>query len=151
MRRPLIVGNWKMYKKPDQAVELARALIPAVAEMGGERDVVICPPFVCLQPVFQLLGGTSIALGAQNMHWEDEGAYTGEISAPMILTCGCTYVILGHSERRQYFGESDESVNSKLITALRSNLTPVVCVGEHLEERRDGRAEEILGKIVRWP
>ena len=148
MRRPLIVGNWKMYKKPDQAVELARALIPAVAEMGGERDVVICPPFVCLQPVFQLLGGTSIALGAQNMHWEDEGAYTGEISAPMILTCGCTYVILGHSERRQHFGETNATLNCKVAAALKSGLLPIICVGESLEQRRAGRVGEVvLGQV----
>ena len=148
MRRPLIVGNWKMYKEPDEAVGLARALISAIGGMEGERDVVICPPFVCLQPVFQVLRDSSISLGAQNMHWEAEGAYTGEISGAMILTCGCTYVILGHSERRQHFGETDATVNCKLAAALELGLLPIICVGESLEQRRAGRVEEVvLGQV----
>ena len=148
MRRPLIVGNWKMYKEPDEAVGLARALIPAVGGMKSERDVVICPPFVCLLPVFQVLRDSSIELGAQNMHWEAEGAYTGEISAPMILTCGCTYVILGHSERRQHFGETNANLNRKLAAALENGLLPIICVGESLAQRRAGRVEEVvLGQV----
>jgi len=144
MRRPLIVGNWKMYKEPDEAVGLARALISAIGGMEGERDVVICPPFVCLQPVFQVLRDSSILLGAQNMHWEAEGAYTGEISGAMILTCGCTYVILGHSERRLYCAETDATINRKLTAALQCDLLPIVCVGESLEQRQAGRAEEVV-------
>ena len=148
MRRPLIVGNWKMYKEPDEAVGLARALISMIGGMESERDVVICPPFVCLQPVFQVLQDSPISLGAQNMHWEAEGAYTGEISPAMILTCGCTYVILGHSERRQHFGETDATVNRKLEAALEVGLLPIICVGESLEQRRAGRVEEVvLGQV----
>ena len=147
MRTPLVAGNWKMHKTLAEAVELGRVLKEELGA-GGNCDVVVCPPFPYLQAVAQSLEGSLIALGAQDMHWEDEGAFTGAVSAAMILTSGGSYVILGHSERRQYFGESDESVNSKLITALRSNLTPVVCVGEHLEERRDGRAEEVVLRQV---
>ena len=147
MRTPLVAGNWKMHKTLAEAVELGRALKGELGA-GDNCDVVVCPPFPYLQAVAQSLEGSAIALGAQDMHWEEEGAFTGAVSAAMILTSGGSYVILGHSERRQYFGESDESVNSKLITALRSNLTPVVCVGEHLEERRDGRAEEVVLRQV---
>jgi triosephosphate isomerase len=147
MRKPLIAGNWKMHKTLTEAVELGRSL---KEELGDSTacDVVVCPPFPYLQAVAQSLLGSSIALGAQDMHWEEEGAFTGAVAPAMILTSGGSYVILGHSERRQYFGESDESVNRKLITALRLGLAPIVCVGEHLEERQAGRVEEIvLGQV----
>ena len=148
MRRPLIAGNWKMHKTPAEAVELVQALKPLVADMCAARDVVVCPPFVSLQAVNQVLQDSPVALGAQNMHWESEGAYTGEISPAMILTCGCTYVILGHSERRQHFGETDATVNRKLAAALEIGLLPIICVGESLEQRRAGRVEEVvLGQV----
>jgi len=148
MRRPLIVGNWKMHKGPDEAVALARELTSSIGAICQQRDVVICPPFVCLQPVRQALRDSPISLGAQNMHWEAEGAYTGEVSAAMILTCGCAYVILGHSERRHYFGETDAAINRKLAAALEVGLLPIVCVGESLEQRRAGQVEEVvLGQV----
>ena len=144
MRRPLIAGNWKMHKTPAEAVELVQALKPLVADMCAARDVVVCPPFVSLQAVNQVLQDSPVALGAQNMHWESEGAYTGEISPAMILTCGCTYVILGHSERRLYCAETDATINRKLTAALQCDLLPIVCVGESLEQRQAGRAEEVV-------
>ena len=148
MRRLLIAGNWKMYKTPDEAVELVRELKPLLAGVGEDCDVVVCPPFTSLRAVSQVLEGSSIALGAQNMHWESEGAYTGETSPQMILTCGCTYVILGHSERRQYFAETDLIVNQKLKVALREGLSPIVCVGESLEQREAGQFEQVvLGQV----
>ena len=144
MRRPLIAGNWKMHKTPAEAVELVQALKPLVVDMCVARDVVVCPPFVSLQAVNQVLQDSPVALGAQNMHWESEGAYTGEISPAMILTCGCTYVILGHSERRLYCAETDATINRKLTAALQCDLLPIVCVGESLEQRQAGRAEEVV-------
>ena len=147
MRRALIAGNWKMYKTLDEAVQLARALREELGDVA-DRDVVICPPFPYLQAVSQVLQGSSIAVGAQDMHWQEEGAFTGAVAPAMILTSGGSYVILGHSERRQYFGENDESVNRKLKTALRLGLAPIVCVGESLEERESGRVEDIvLGQV----
>ena len=148
MRKPLIAGNWKMYKTPDEAVELARGLKSLLADAGEDCEVVVCPPFTSLRAVSQILEGSPIALGAQNMHWELEGAYTGETSPRMILTCGCTYVILGHSERRQYFAETDLIVNQKLKVALREGLSPIVCVGESLEQREAGQFEQVvLGQV----
>ena len=148
MRRPLVAGNWKMYKNAQQAGELARAIVAQVGQGRGAVDVVVCPPFTSLQAVGEALAGTGIALGAQNMHWENEGAFTGEVSPEMILTTGCTYVILGHSERRQYFAETDEQVNRKLKAALRVGLAPIVCVGETLEQREAGRIEAVvLGQV----
>jgi triosephosphate isomerase len=144
MRRPLIAGNWKMYKTADEAVALVRDLIPQVQDLCRDRDVVVCPPFTSLQAVAGLLTGTPIGLGAQNMHWESEGAYTGEVSPTMLLTCGCTYTILGHSERRQHFGETDEIVNRKLSAALKAGLRPIVCVGERLEQREAGHMETVV-------
>ena len=144
MRRPLIAGNWKMHKTLDEARQLVRGLLPLVETACAERDVVVCPPAPYLALVGQLLAASPVALGAQTMHWEEEGAYTGEVAGEMILTSGGTYVILGHSERRQYFGETDESVNRKLRAALRVGLTPIVCVGESLEQRLAGQVEEIV-------
>ena len=108
VRRPLVAGNWKMYKTAAQAGELARAIAGSLRQECEAVDVVLCPPFTSLQAVGEALAGSPIALGAQNMHWESEGAFTGEVSAEMILTAGCRYIILGHSERRQYFAETDE-------------------------------------------
>lgn len=148
MRRPLVAGNWKMYKTAAQAGELARAIVAQVGGDGQAVEVVLCPPFTSLQAVGEALAGTQIALGAQNMHWENEGAFTGEVSPEMILTAGCTYVILGHSERRQYFAETDEQVNRKLKAALRAGLSPIVCVGETLAQREAGQIEAVvLGQV----
>ena len=148
MRRPLIVGNWKMFNTAAEAVTLINALKPLVADVAAERDVVVCPPFTALAAVQQALKGSAIALGGQNMHWENEGAFTGEVAPEMLLTSGCTYVILGHSERRQYFGETDQVVNAKLHAAFEHGLKPIVCVGERLEERQTDQIKEVvLGQL----
>lgn len=148
MRRPLVAGNWKMYKTAAQAGELARAIVAQVGGDGKAVELVLCPPFTSLQAVGEALAGSDIALGAQNMHWESEGAFTGEVSPEMILTTGCTYVILGHSERRQYFAETDEQVNRKLKAALRARLAPILCVGETLAQREAGQIEAVvLGQV----
>jgi len=142
-RKPLVVGNWKMNTTADEAAGLAQA----VADTAGrytEVDIVLCPPFVWLEKVGQTIQETSISLGAQNMHWEDTGAFTGEISAAMLRSAGCSYVILGHSERRQYFGETDQGVNRKIKKAIGAGLIPIVCLGETLEQRERNLTEEIV-------
>jgi len=142
-RKKLIAGNWKMYKTPEQTRAFFREFLPLLEEHTRD-EVAVCPPFVCLAPAIEAAKGSNIAIGAQNMHWKEEGAFTGEISARMLLTVGCTHVIIGHSERRQYFGETDDTVNMKLKTALEAGLTPIVCVGEVLEEREAGLTEDVL-------
>lgn len=142
MRKPIMAGNWKMYKTVTQAVNFARDLLERLEDPGCE--VVICPSFTALSPLAETVEKTYITLGAQNMHWEDEGAYTGEISPGMLVDAGCRYVIVGHSERRRYFGETDETVNRKVLTAFRHNLVPIVCVGEMLEEREAGITEQVI-------
>lgn len=143
MRKKLIVANWKMHKTVDQVKNFLQAFLPMVK--GHDRDqIVLCPPFVYLGPTAGALRGSQVSVGAQDMFWEKEGAYTGEISAHMLLGAGCRYVIIGHSERRQYFGETDETVNLKLKAALRVDLRPIVCVGEVLEEREAGLTREVL-------
>ena len=149
MRRPIVAGNWKMHKTADEAAALAREIVPLVTDASAACDVVLCPTFTSLSAVQGVVQGSGIGLGAQNMHWEGEGAFTGDISAPMILTSGCTYVILGHSERRQYAFESDEIVNRKTLAALAAGLTPIVCIGEHLEQREAGQVEEVVIGQVR--
>lgn len=139
-RRPIIAGNWKMNKSVDETKELISALIPLVAD--AEAEVVFCPPFVNLMTAVEMTKNTNIGIGAQNMHWEEKGAYTGEISGEMLKAIGVAYVIIGHSERRQYFAETDEGVNKKALKALELGLTPIVCCGETLEERESGEAEE---------
>ena len=143
MRKPLIAGNWKMNKTSSQAEELARALKDT---LGAEENVgiAICPPFTSLEAVCRIAEGSNIGIGAQNLHWEEEGAYTGEVSAPMIKELGCRYVIIGHSERRQYFGESNETVNRKAKAALKFDLTPLICVGERLEEKEEGKTFSVI-------
>jgi triosephosphate isomerase len=138
--RHLIVGNWKMNKTATQAAFYLDALLSA--ELPDELDLALAPPFTALAMVSAMLRGTRVALGAQNMHWEPSGAYTGEIAADMLTDLGVKFVILGHSERREYFGETDAMVNKKIVTALSSGLTPIVCVGESLSERDAGRADE---------
>lgn len=142
-RKPLIAANWKMYKTPAEAKQFVEAFLPLIAH-HDDRDVVLCPPFVDLAAVVDAARGTKIGVGAQNMHWKSEGAFTGEISARMLVATGCTHVILGHSERRQLFGETDETVNRKLRVALEHQLIPIVCVGELLAEREAGKTEEVL-------
>jgi triosephosphate isomerase len=143
VRKKLIAANWKMYKTPDQAQEFFRDFLPLVA--GHDRDeIVVCPPYIDLPACLEAARGSNVAIGAQNMHWEKEGAYTGEICSSMLLALAVTHVIIGHSERRQYFGETDDVVNLKLKAALEAGLTPIVCVGEVLEEREAGLTEDVL-------
>ena len=143
MRRPLIAGNWKMYKTPKQAKELAEQLKTGLADVK-DVDIAICPPFTALPVVAEVIKGSNIGLGAQNMHYETKGAFTGEISPEFILEFGCKYVILGHSERRQFFFETDELINKKLTTALKMNLYPIFCIGEKLAERESNKTFEVI-------
>ena len=135
-RKIIIAGNWKMNKTGAEGKALVEELIGKVASFDpAEVDIVVCPPFTTLAAVRPVLEGTRVKLGAQNVHWADNGAFTGEISAPMLKEAGVEYVIIGHSERRQYFGETDETVNKRLNAALKAGLKPIVCIGELLEER----------------
>ena len=147
MRRKFIAGNWKLNKTAEEGAALARELLKLLADCG-KADVAVCPPFTALAAVGAELRGSSIALGAQNMHWEKAGAFTGEISAGMLVAAGCKHVILGHSERRQLFGETDATVNRKLGAALQAGLAPIVCVGEVLAERESGRTMEVVSGQV---
>jgi len=142
MRTPIIAGNWKMNMTPAEAERLVAELIPLVKDAACE--VVVCPPYVDLALVGKLLVGTNIKLGAQNIHWAPKGAFTGEISADMLLAMGVTHAIVGHSERRQYFGETDETVNKRAKAALEANITPIICVGESLEQREGGVTDTIV-------
>ena len=142
MRTPIIAGNWKMNKGPGEAAALIRGLRPLVE--GAKATVVLCVPAVDLQSAHQALRGSSIKLGAQNVHHMPSGAFTGELSVAMLKEAGAQYVIIGHSERRQYFGETDAIVNRKTQAALASSLHPIVCVGETLQEREAGKVEEVI-------
>ena len=139
----MMAGNWKMYKTPAETTAFLEKLRPMVAQ-SQHCEVVICPPFTNLAAAVAAAQGTRIAIGAQNIGWAKEGAFTGEVSGPMIRATGATHVIVGHSERRQYFGETDETVLKRTQAALEFGLTPIVCVGERLEEREAGRTQEIL-------
>lgn len=140
-----VAGNWKMNTDLVTARSLARDVVEAVGD-PGEVAVVMCPPFVSLHDVSEVVRNTPIDLGAQNVHEEESGAYTGEVSAPMLRSVGCRYAIIGHSERRQYFAETNETVNKKIKQALAHDLRPIVCVGETLDERNGGRATEVVGR-----
>ena len=142
MRKPIIAGNWKMNKTPAEAVELVKGLIPLVKD--AKCDVVVCPTAVCLSAVSEAIQGTNIKLGAQNVHFAEKGAYTGELSADMLKAVGCEYVIVGHSERRQYFGETDKTVNLRATAAVKAGLTAIICVGEMKDERVDGYTDIIV-------
>ena len=142
-RTKLIAANWKMYKNPEQTAAFFRDFLPLVKDHTRDQ-IVVCPPFVDLPLGVEAARGSNVFVGAQDMHWEKEGAFTGEISSSMLQAVGCTHVILGHSERRQYFGETDDIVNRKLKAALEAGLTPVVCVGEVLEEREANLTEDVL-------
>jgi triosephosphate isomerase len=147
-RTPLIAGNWKMYKTSPAAVETAQQLVELVAD-SADVDIMIAPVFTALDPVSKVVKNSRVALGAQNLYWKKEGAYTGEISADMLVSAGCRYVIIGHSERRQYFGETDESVNKKIRAAIDAALIPVFCVGESEAERESGQTFSVLDKQVK--
>jgi len=143
MRKPMIAGNWKMYKDINEAIELANEIKRSVFDVNNV-DIVICPPFTNLSEIGEMLNETKVGLGAQNCYWEDEGAYTGEVSISMLKSVGCKYVIIGHSERRGLFGETDKSVNAKIKAAIDKGIIPIMCVGETLEEREAGKTLEIV-------
>ncbi len=143
MRKKVIAANWKMYKTPNQTRDFFRDFLPMVA--GHDRDeIVVCPPFIDIPAGVEAAKGSNVEIGGQDLHWEKEGAFTGEISTGMLLACGVTHVIIGHSERRQFFGETDDVVNLKLKATLEVGLTPIACVGEVLEEREAGLTEDVL-------
>ena len=142
MRKKVIAGNWKMNKLPNEAINFIDKLTPLVKDT--ENEVILCVPYTDLFYALLTAQGTNIKIGAQNMHFEEKGAYTGEVSASMLKSIGVEYVIIGHSERRQYFNETDETVNKKVKAAFEHDLKPIVCVGETLEQREKGKAEEII-------
>ncbi|MGI6538525.1 MAG: triose-phosphate isomerase [Caldicoprobacterales bacterium] len=147
MRKPIIAGNWKMNKTANEAVEMIKELAPLVKD--SDVEVVICAPYTALQAAKEAAAGTNIRIGAQNMHWEENGAFTGEVSPIMLRDMGIEYVIIGHSERREYFAETDETVNKKVHSALAHNLIPIICVGETLEQREQGITNTLVENQTR--
>lgn len=147
-RKPFIAGNWKMFKTCSEAVNTAGQLVKLVKH-ANDIDVMIAPPFTALVSVADVVKESCVSLGAQNLFWEDEGAYTGEISSAMLVSAGCKYVIIGHSERRQYFGETDETVNKKIGSAIKDDLIPIFCVGESEKERESKATFSVLDKQVK--
>ncbi len=147
MRRKVIAGNWKMNKLPNEAISFIEELAPLVKDT--QNQVVLCVPYTDLFYSLLYVQKTNIKIGAQNMHWEEKGAYTGEISAEMLKSIGVEYVIIGHSERREYFAETDETVNKKVKKAIEVGLKPIICVGESLEQREEGKTIEIVTKQTR--
>lgn len=143
MRTPVIAGNWKMHKTAAEAAAFVNSVAPAVAGVD-DREIIIAPAFPALPATVEAARGTPVRVAAQNLHWEAQGAYTGEVSASMLTAIGCSHVIIGHSERRQYFGETDGSVHLRTLAALDAGLTPIVCVGETLEQRESGNTELVL-------
>ena len=144
MRKKIVAGNWKMNTLPMEGVELAKGVAAGKGEVCDCVNFIVCPPFTHLANVVETLKGSNIAVGAQDCATETKGAYTGEVSAEMIAALGCQYVILGHSERRQYYGETSETLNKKMARAYENNLTPIYCVGENLEEREAGRHFDVF-------
>ena len=146
-KKPFIAGNWKMHKTISEAVEIANALKKASPDLI-EAELVVIPPFTALNELRKTIEGSSIQLGAQNLFWEEKGAFTGELSAPMLKDAGCQYAVIGHSERRQHFGETNETVNKKIKAALSHELIPIMCIGESLDEREKGKTiEKVEGQI----
>lgn len=144
MRKKIVAGNWKMNTLPAEGAELARAIVAGRKTVGSDVRFIVCPPFTHLMPVAEALRGSDVALGAQDCAAEAKGAYTGEVSAAMVAATGCRYVILGHSERRQYYGETSGSLNKKMALAYAEGLTPIYCVGENLAQREAGRHLEVV-------
>lgn len=144
MGKIVIAGNWKMYKTQAEALEFLQGFLPELDKTPEEREVVLCAPFTALGVLSKNLHGSIVQLGAQNVHWDEFGAFTGEISGPMLTEIGVRYVIIGHSERRQFFGETDETVNRRLKAAQRYGLTPILCVGETKQQRQNGETESII-------
>jgi triosephosphate isomerase len=140
---PFIAGNWKMHMTIPEAIDLATAIVKASTELP-EAEIVLAPPFTALSEASKILDESAVRLAAQNLHWEDKGAFTGEVSAPLLKDAGCRYVIIGHSERRQYFGETDADVNKKIKAALKSGVFPIVCIGEALAERESGEMMAVV-------
>ena len=147
MRKKVIAANWKMYKTPEQTRAFFVEFLPGAVKHTRD-EIVVCPPYPCLATAVSAAKDTNVRIGAQNMGWAKEGAFTGEVSAPMLLAIGCSHVIIGHSERRQYFAETDDTVHAKLKFALLSGLIPIVCVGEVIQEREAGLTEEVLRRQV---
>lgn len=143
MRKPIIAGNWKMYKTIPEAKALVSGLITKLGN-SAKAEVVFCPPFTALSAVKELVQGKPFGLGAQNLYWKEQGAFTGEISPLMLKDIGCDYVIIGHSERREHFGETDQTVNSKVKAALAAGIKPIVCVGESLAQREAGETQSLI-------
>jgi triosephosphate isomerase len=143
MRKPFIAGNWKMFLNSTTGVELAKSIADGSRE-AGDREILICPSFPLLSDVARSIDGSRVLVGAQNMYFENEGAFTGEVSADMLLSVSCSYVILGHSERRHVFNEKNESINKKVLFALKKGLKPILCVGELLEQREAGNTESVV-------
>ncbi|NQU42276.1 triose-phosphate isomerase [bacterium] len=148
MRRYILAGNWKMHKDAKEAVELVKALIPLVKE-NKEVDVVVGPPFISIPAVVDAVQGTNIDVAAQNCYWEDSGAFTGEVAPPMLKSSGVKYVIIGHSERRQFFGETDATINKKALALYKHGLVPIICCGELLEEREADKMEQVIETQIR--
>jgi triosephosphate isomerase len=143
MRKPLIAGNWKMFLTRSTGAELAKAIADGSGNVG-DRDILVCPSFALLSDVSEAVKGSNVLTGAQNMHFENDGAFTGEVSADMLLSVSCSYVLLGHSERRHVFHEKDETINKKVLFALKKGLKPILCVGELLSERESGSTESVV-------
>jgi triosephosphate isomerase (TIM) len=149
VRKVIIAGNWKMFKTQAESSEFLSAFLPLTESTPEEREVVLCVPFTDLPLLSKSLHGSPVRLGAQNVHWEAEGAYTGEISSSMLTEFGVRYVVVGHSERRQYFGETDETVNKRILAAQSAGLLPILCVGETKEQRDAEQAEQVIGAQLR--
>jgi len=144
VRKAVIAGNWKMYKTQAQSLEFLQGFMVELDDIPEDREIILCAPFTDLAPLSKNLHGSRVQLGAQNIHWEEAGAYTGEIAGPMLAEIGVRYVVVGHSERRQYFGETDETVNLRLKAAQRYGLTPILCVGETKQQRDAGETELLI-------
>jgi len=143
MRIPFIAGNWKMYMTRPEATDLVEGLLTALVNVS-DVEVAVCPPFTALESVARLVAGHNIALGGQNCYWEDKGAFTGEVSPLQLKDLGCQYCIVGHSERRQYFGETNETVRKKTLALYKHGILPIVCIGETLTQREEGQTEEVI-------